>query len=466
MKAAAGLLWLIVSLPNFLAAKERVDLLVAGGLVVTMDSGRRILRDGAIAVRGDRILDIGSSGEMAQKYQARQSLLAKGKIVLPGLVNAHNHAAMVLFRGVADDLKLSEWLEKYIFPLEAKYVTKDFVRWGTALACLEMIRSGTTTYADMYYFEQEVAEMTARAGMRGVLGETVIESATPDSKTAAEALGYTELFLRRFKSSPLIVPAVAPHAPYTNSAETLKACKLLADRYSVPMMIHVSETEDETIEIRKKYGRTPTGWLESLGVLGPNVLFHHGVWLNEEDLALVRKYGVSVSHNPESNMKLAAGAAPVVRMLALGIPVGLGTDGAASNNNLDMFEAMDFAAKLHKLIERDPTVLPAPQVLEMATLGGARALGLGRDIGSLEKGKKADFILIETNEAHLQPLYNVYSQLVYDIKGGDVRTSVIDGKIVMREGKVLTLDEREILGKASQYRAAIGKGLPWTGSGE
>ncbi|MGD0099463.1 MAG: amidohydrolase [Acidobacteriota bacterium] len=446
---------LLIFSVSILSAKERIDLLVSGGTVVTMDAGRRILENGAIAIRGERILDIGPAPKILKRYDARQLIAAKGKIILPGLINTHNHAPMVLFRGIADDLKLDVWLEKHIFPLEAKNVTKDFVTWGTALACLEMIRSGTTTYADMYYFEDQVAEVTSRAGMRGVLGETVLQYPAPDNRTPVEALAYAKGLIERWKGNSLIIPAIAPHAPYTNTAESLVACKQLADRFGVPLLIHVSETQQEEKQIREKYGMSETRWLESLDFLGPNVLFNHGVWLTPEDLAIVKKHGVSISHNPESNMKLASGTAPVPQMLELGIAVGLGTDGAASNNNLDMFEAMDFAAKLHKLTTMDPTVLPAAQVLEMATIGGARALGMDREIGSLEKGKKADIIVLETNSAHAQPLFNIYSQLVYDVKGSDVGTSIINGKVVMLNGKVLTVDEREIIQKAKEYRTRI-----------
>jgi 5-methylthioadenosine/S-adenosylhomocysteine deaminase len=318
-----------------------------------------------------------------------------------------------------------------------------------------MIRSGTTTYADMYYFEDQIAEVTVAAGMRGVLGETVLQFPAPDNKTTAEALAYAKRFIEHWKFSPLIVPAIAPHAPYTNTAESLKECKRLADQYAVPFIIHVSETKDEEKQIHDKYGVSATRWLDSLGVLGPNVLFAHGVWLSEEDLAILQKRRVSVSHNPESNMKLSSGTAPVPQMLSSGIVVGLGTDGAASNNNLDMFEAMDFTAKLHKLSSMDPTVVPAPRVLEMATIGGAMALQLGKDIGSLETGKKADIILIEAGSAHLQPLFNIYAQLVYSAKGSDVRTSIINGKIVMLDGKVLTMNESQILQKAREYRTRI-----------
>lgn len=436
-------------------AKERVDLLVLGGTVVTMDATHRVIENGAIAVRGERIVGVGDAAELRKRYEAAQDIPAAAKIILPGLVNTHNHAPMVLFRGIADDMALMEWLQKYIFPAEAKNVNAEFVTWGTTLACLEMIQSGTTTYADMYYFEDQVAEATARAGMRGVLGETILEFPAPDHKNPKEALAYTEKFIGRWKGKPLITPAVAPHAPYTNSAETLKSCKALADKYGVPLIIHVSETRDEVKQIRQKYGTTSTQWLERLGVLGPNVVFNHGVWLSERDLEIIKRRGVSVTHNPESNMKLASGTAPVLRMLALGIRVGLGTDGAASNNDLDMFEAMDFAAKLHKLSSMNPSVLPAEKVLEMATMGGARVLGLDREIGSLEIGKKADMILVDPGSAHASPFYHVYSHLVYALKGADVKTSIINGKVVMSNGRVMTLDEGRIKEKVRELQQQI-----------
>ena len=435
--------------------RERVDILVTGATVVTMDAARRVIEGGAVAIRGERIVAVGKASDLSQQYRAAREISAPGKLVLPGLINTHNHAAMVLFRGIADDLALMEWLQKFIFPAEARNVTADFVEAGTALACLEMIQSGTTTYADMYYFEDQVAQSTDRAGMRGVLGETIIEFPAPDNKSASAALDYAEKFIQRWKGNGRIIPAVAPHAPYTNSGEVLKSCKALADKYGVPMIIHVSETQDEVKQVRQKYGMTSTGWLAQLGVLGRGVVFNHGVWLTEEDLAIIKDRGVSVTHNPESNMKLASGTAPVVRMLALGIPVGLGTDGAASNNDLDMFEAMRFAALLHKLNSMSPTTLPAESVVEMATLGGARALGLQGEIGSLEPGKRADLIVIETDRAHSVPLYNVYSHLVYALKGLDVTTSIINGQLVMSEGRVLTLDEKRIKQKAKEYRQRI-----------
>ncbi len=460
LRAFALLLSLSISAaPRALVAAEKVDLLIRDGIVVAMDGGRQIIQNGAVAVRADRIVAVGKTTDLAAQYQAKRTIDARGKLVLPGLINTHNHAPMTLLRGIADDLALMDWLQKYIFPAEAKNVSREFVEAGTALACLEMIRSGTTTYADMYYFEDQVAETTAKAGVRGVLGETIIQFPVADNKTPQDALAYTAKFIEHWKSSPLIVPAVAPHAPYTNSAETLKDCKALADRTGVPMIIHVSETQDEGKQIREKYSATSTQWLEQIGVLGANVLFAHGVWLSEEDLAIVKRRGVGLSHNPESNMKLASGTAPVPRMLRLGIPVGLGTDGAASNNNLDMFETMDFAAKLHKLISMDPTVLPASEVLEMATMGGARALHMEKEIGSLEAGKRADLILVETGSAHAVPLFNVYSQIVYSIKGADVRTTIINGKVVMMDGRVTTLDENQVKQKAREFQKRISASL-------
>jgi len=453
-RALPVLLWVIAAAAAA-PAREKVDLLVTGGMVVTMDGNRRVLEPGAVAIRGERIVGVGTAAEIEASYQGRQVIGARGKIVLPGLINCHNHAPMALFRGIADDLALMDWLQKYIFPAEARNVNADFVEWGTALACLEMIRSGTTTYADMYYFEDRVATVTARAGMRGVLGETVIQFPAPDNKTPDEAIAYTDKYIARWKNHPLIVPAVAPHAPYTNSAATIRDCKALADRHGVPMIIHVSETRDEERQIREKYGTTSTEWLESLGVLGPNVLFAHGVWLTDDDLAIIRRRGVGVAHNPESNMKLASGTAPVPKMLALGIPVGLGTDGPASNNDLDMFECMDFTAKLHKLVSMDPTTLPAERVVEMATIGGAKALGIAGETGSLVPGKRADLIVVDTDSYNAVPMYNAYSQLVYALKAANVRASIINGRIVMKDGKVLTLDESRIRDRANDYRRSV-----------
>lgn len=438
---------------------KRADWLIRGGTVVCMDAPGRVLEAGAVAVAGNRIVAVGPDAEISARFQAAQTLDATGKIVMPGLINAHTHVPMVLFRGIADDLALMEWLQKYIFPAEAKNVDEEFVRWGTRLGCLEMIQGGTTTYVDMYYFEDAIAEETARAGMRAILGETVLDFPAPDNKTWDAALAYTEKFLRRWKGHALITPAVAPHAPYTVSAEHLKQAHALARNHDVPMLIHLAETEAEVKQVRAKHGKTPVAYLDGLGVLDRRVIAAHVVWPTEEEITTLAARGVGVGHCPQSNMKLASGTSPVPRMLKAGVAVGLGTDGAASNNDLSMWEEMDTAAKLHKLIAKDPTVLSAREALELATIRGARAVHLEKEIGSLEVGKRADVLVVRTDRAHQTPAYNVYSQLVYATKAGDVETVMIDGKIVMRDRRVLTLDEKVIIAKAGEYRDRIRKSV-------
>jgi len=439
--------------------QRRVSLVITGGIVVTVDANRRVLNPGAIAIDGTEIVGVDTPGAIARAFTSEQTLTVPGQIVMPGLINTHTHAAMVMYRGLADDLALMEWLQKYIFPAEAKTVSPAFVRTGTRLAALEMIQSGTTAYADMYYFEEEVAKATKEAGLRGVLGQTIIKFPVADAKTPAESLARARTFIEQWKKDPLIVPAVAPHSPYTLEGETLKQASALARELQVPMIIHLAETRDEVEIMRSQYQRSPASYLDSLGVLGPNVLAAHGVWVSNEDIALLKTRGVSVSHNPESNMKLASGTAPVVKYLNAGVTVGLGTDGAASNNDLDMFEAMRFAALLHKLQNNDPKATPAPVVLEMATRLGAQALGLGKQIGSLEVGKHADLITLSLDRARETPMYDPVSHIVYVAHGDDVRTVMVNGKFLMRDRKVLTLDEQSVLkdarAAALQVRDAV-----------
>jgi 5-methylthioadenosine/S-adenosylhomocysteine deaminase len=437
------------------AAVQPADLVVRNGTVVTVDASRRVIAHGAVAVDGGRIVAVGTEAEVDGQFRAREVLDARGGIVIPGLVNAHTHAAMVLFRGVADDLKLMEWLQRYIFPAEKVNVTADFVRAGTRLAALEMIRSGTTTFVDMYYFEDQVAEVCKEAGLRGVLGSSLIEFPAPDSKTIPEALAYAERFLKRWASDPLVVPAVAPHSTYLASPETLKASRALADRYRAPILIHLSESSDEQSQVRERYGRTPTEHLQQLGILRRGVLGAHGIWLTPSDRAILKEAGVGVAHCPQSNMKLSSGAAPVREMLAEGMRLGLGTDGAASNNDLDMFEEMLTAALLAKQASGDPTAAPAPAVLEMATIGGARALGLEDRIGSLEPGKRADLVVVGLDEPRLHPLYDPVSHLVYVAKGADVRHVVVEGRVIMRDRRVLTLDEKAVVAEADRLRDQV-----------
>lgn len=441
------------------SAKQHVDLVVTNGTVVTMDAQRHVLENGAVAVRGDSIVAVGPSADIAAQYDAAKIVDARGAIVMPGLINGHAHAAMSLFRGMADDLALDDWLKKYIFPAEARNVTEDFVVWGTRLGMLEMLRGGITTYADMYYFEDAVARVTKEAGMRGVLGETILDFPAPDNKTVAQALEYTQKFIEHWKGDPLIVAAAAPHSMYTCSAKTLQEAAALARRNHAPILIHLAEAPFELQLSREKYGITPVGYLAREGILGPDVTGAHCVWVDQADIATLVQYGVGCTNNPSSNMKTAAGVSPVVDMLAAGAAVGLATDGAASNNNQDMFEEMDLAAKLQKITRMDSRALPAEQVVEMATIGGARAVHLEKLIGSLEAGKKADLIVVDTTAPHATPMYNVYSQLVYALKATDVRSVVIGGKMVMEDRKMLTLDETAILVKANKYKKQIEKSL-------
>ena len=441
-------------------AKQRADLLVIGGTIVTMDAERRVIEDGAIAIRGSAIVAIGPTAEIVARYTSAKLINARGRIVLPGLINAHTHVSMTLMRGLADDLALQEWLEKYIFPAEAKNVTEDYVIWGTRLAALEMIRGGTTTFVDMYYFEDAIARTTKAAGMRGVLGETLIDFPTPDNKTHAAALAYIENFLKKWQGDPLIHAAVAPHAAFTNSEQSLNDAAALARRYGAPILIHVSETKRENDDIRAKYGVSPVAFLDRIGFLGPDVLAAHCVWVDAADLATLVKRDVGCAHNPSSNMMLASGVAPVVDMLRAGLRLGLGTDGpAGSNNDLDMMEEMDLTAKLQKVSRMEPRALSAQQALELATIGGARALHMEQEIGSLEAGKKADLILLRTDLPHAVPSYNVYSSIVYSLKASDVVTVVINGRTVMLDRRVLTLNEAVVLAKAREFAEKVKQSL-------
>jgi 5-methylthioadenosine/S-adenosylhomocysteine deaminase len=378
---------------------------------------------------------------------------------MPGLINTHTHAPMVLYRGLADDLALMEWLEKYMFPAEARTVTPEFVRAGTRLAALEMIQSGTTTYADMYYFEEEIAKVTKEAGLRGVLGQTIIQFPVADAKTPAEGLTRSEAFIAQFSGDDLIVPAVAPHSMYTLDAATLRGVRGLADRTRAPVLIHLAETADEIKTSHERHNATPVQYLESLGFWGPRTLAAHGVWLTAPDMAILARRHVAVSHNPESNMKLSSGAARVVDLRRAGVTVGLGTDGAASNNDLDMFESLRLAAFLAKLQTSDPRAIPARTALEMATIDGARALGMDRDVGSIEAGKRADVITVSMTAARQTPMYDPLSHLVYTTRGDDVRTTIVNGRVLMRDRRVLTLNEGAVLGEAralaEKVRAAV-----------
>jgi len=442
------------------ANRKSVDLIVSGGTVVTMDAKRAIYEDGSVAVKGDSIVAVGPRNEIESRYKAQQTIDGKGKLVLPGFVNGHTHVPMTLFRGLHDDVALNDWLYKYIFPAEAKNVNEEFVRWGTRLAAAEQIRAGVTTFADMYYFEDAVAEETKAAGMRGVLGETFIDFPAPDNKSEAEMLAYTERFLKKWQGDPLIHAAPAPHSIYTCSKKTLQDAAALARKYHAPILIHVAEMKKEREDSEKQNGMSPVQYLEKVGVLGPDVVAAHCIFVDEADRKLLAERNVGCVHNPSSNMMLASGVSPVPEMRTAGIAVGLGTDGpAGSNNDLDLMEEMDLAAKLAKITKMDPLALNAKSVVEMATIDGARALHMEKEIGSLEAGKKADLVLIGLDAPNAVPMYDVYAQLAYALKGSDVETVVIGGRVVMRERKLLTVKEEEVLQKAREYRKSVAASL-------
>jgi 5-methylthioadenosine/S-adenosylhomocysteine deaminase len=442
------------------ARAEHADWIWTARYVVTMDPASRVIENGAVAIRADRILAVGTRAEIDLHYQATQRLDRPDALIAPGLVNTHTHVPMSLLRGIANDVRLQDWLTKFIFPAEAKNVTVDFVRWGTRLACLEMLLSGTTTYTDGYYFEDAIAEADREAGLRAILGETVIGFPVPDAPTPEDALRLTERFIQRFRNDPLVVPAVAPHAIYTNSDATLKAARALANRYGVPLAIHVAETRRERDDALAKWGKTSVAELDSLGVLTGRTIAAHCVWLDDADMQIFKARGTGVAHCPSSNMMLASGVAPVPKMLAAGLNVGLGTDGpAGSNNDFDLMEEMDLAAKLQKVTTADPQALSAAQALEMATIGGARVLGLEKEIGSLEPGKRADLVTMRLDVPNAVPLYNVVSQIVYALKGAGVRDSMVNGRLLLRDRRPLTLDQDVILAKAAEYGVKISASL-------
>jgi 5-methylthioadenosine/S-adenosylhomocysteine deaminase len=451
------LMWSVAALGQ---QKESVDLIVTGGIVATMDGARAIYQDGSVAIRGDSIVAAGPRAEIESRYRAPEVVDAEHHLVLPGFINGHTHVPMTLFRGLHDDVTLNDWLYKYIFPAEAKNVNEQFVRWGTRLAAAEQIRAGVTTFADMYYFEAAIAEETKAAGMRGVLGETLIDFPAPDNKSEAEMLAYTEKFLKRWQGDPLIHAASAPHSIYTCSKKTLQDAAALARKYHAPILIHVAEMKKEWEDSNKTNGMSPVQYLEKIGVLGPEIVAAHCIFVDEADRKLLAERGVGCVHNPSSNMMIASGVSPVPEMRAAGIAVGLGTDGpAGSNNDLDLMEEIDLAAKLAKISKLNPLALNAKAVVEMATIDGARALHMDKEIGSIEAGKKADLVLISLHKPNALPMYDVYAQIAYSLKASDVDTVVIGGRVVMRDRKLLSVDEPGVLEKAREYGESVKRSL-------
>lgn len=436
---------------------ETCDYLIRNGTILTMQSRDHVLKEGCLGIKGERIVFLGT-GDTREAPASKRVIDAGGGLVLPGLVNAHTHAAMTLFRGLADDLPLMEWLNKYIFPVESK-MDADFVYTGSLLACAEMILSGTTTFCDMYLFEEEAARAAKQAGMRCLVGEVLYDFPSPNYGPLEKGFEYTESMIERWKGDPLVSIAVEPHAVFTCSPELLRRACRLSEEHSVPMIMHVSETLGEVNQTQEKFGRSPVGHLDSLGLLGPQMIAVHCVHLSPQDIDTLAERQVRVITNPESNMKLASGICPLPRLLSSGIVVGLGTDGCASNNNLDLFGEMDTAAKIHKVASMDPTVMDAFTVLKMATIEGARSLGMERITGSLAEGKSADVIIVDTHKPHLTPMFEPYSHLVYAAKGEDVSHSFINGALVMEDRKLLTLDVDEVMDRAWKRAEDV---LKWT----
>lgn len=436
------------------------DSILANGIVLTMDSSFAILPDGAIAVKGDSIAAVGETSTILSQYESASVIDCNGQVIMPGLVNAHTHVPMTLLRGLADDLRLDVWLMGYMMPTEREFVSPEFVELGTSLACAEMIRSGITTFCDMYYFEEHVARATARAGMRAVCGQTVLKFPSPDAQSYEESLEGCRAFIQKWKDHPLIVPGVAPHAPYTCTAEILQACATLASEQDVPLHIHISETALEVQDSRKSYGMPVVPWVKKQNLFEAKVIAAHCVHLDTGEIHTLHHHHAGVAHCPTSNLKLASGIAPVKQMLDIGLNVGIGTDGPASNNDLDMFEETRLAAILAKTASDDPTTLPARRALAMATCMGARALHLEQVTGSLEPGKRADIAVVELERLHNWPQFNrnpdgIYSRIVYAAKSSDVQHVMCNGQWLMRDRKLVTLDVVELMEEAAKVAERI-----------
>ncbi|MFQ5855483.1 MAG: amidohydrolase [Anaerolineae bacterium] len=439
---------------------KQAGMILSGGAVLTMDAQFSLFDPGAVAVRGSEIVAVGPADEIAAGYEAAEVVDCSGKAVMPGLINAHTHVPMALLRGLADDLRLDVWLMGYVMPVEREFVRPDFCWLGTQLACAEMIRAGTTCFADMYYYEEAVADATAQVGMRAVCGQTILKFPSPDALSYDESLARTRDFIQRWRGHKLITPSVAPHAAYTATPEMLQAAAALALEFDVPLQIHVAETAHEVEEIRATVDMATVPWIEKHNVLETKAVAAHCVHLNEDELATLRRHGAGIVHNPTSNLKLSSGFAPVARMLEMGLNVGIGTDGVASNNDLDMFEELRLAALLAKGVTLDPTALPARQVLEMATIMGARALHLDQWIGSLEPGKRADVIVVDLDTVHNWPPFRreeelIYSQLVYAAKADDVIHVMCDGAWLIRDRELLTVDEPALMAEAGRLAQRI-----------
>ncbi|MCI4625868.1 MAG: amidohydrolase [Candidatus Magnetoovum sp. WYHC-5] len=424
-----------------------VDLIVEGKYVLTMVEGAKPIEDGAVAITAGKIVDVDSASVITKKFKPARKLGGHNKIVFPGLINTHTHAAMVYFRGLADDLPLKQWLEDHIWPAEGKWLSVEFIADAVELACLEMLLAGITIYNDMYFFEDEAAKVSNQMGMRAVLGAGVLDFPTSSAKDADGHIENAKRFIENWLGDELITPSIAPHAPYTCSPDTFKKVKAVAEYYDVPLHTHLAETESEITIVYNMYGSTPVKLLNSIGFLDKRVVAAHCVWVSDDEIDILADKKVGVSHCIESNLKLSSGIAPVVKMLERGVHVTLGTDSAASNNDLDIISEMAIAARLHKAMVKDPTVLNAEQTLTMATRYGAEALGLDKKIGTLEQSKAADLVIVDIKKPHLMPFYDVYSLIVYTMRSSDVESVIVNGELVVHNGHSTKKDENEILEK-------------------
>jgi 5-methylthioadenosine/S-adenosylhomocysteine deaminase len=450
----------IVLSPVACQSQSNIDMLVYGDHVITMDAAMTVIENGAVAIDDGVILAVGTAEDINADYTAAQTLAGDNRIVMPGLVNGHSHAAMTLLRGVADDLALMDWLNNYIFPAEVEFVDAEFVRIGTELACWEMIRGGTTTFVDMYYYPDTIAEIVDSCGMRALISATVIDQRSPDAEDAGDSINKGSAFIERWQGkNSRITPIFGPHANYTLDAEQLKATREAAMKYGVPISIHLSESPFEVQYSKDNYGTTSIKLFESIGFFEGPTIAAHVVWPTDDEIPILVERKVGVIHNPTSNMKIASGIAPITDMLAAGVRIGLGTDGAASNNDLDMWEEMRLASFLQKVEQMNPEVLPAETVLRMATSGGATAIGLGDAIGSLEAGKRADLIQVAFEDVHHIPTYDVVSHLVYVNDEQDVASVVVDGVVLMKEREMLTIDTDRVAAEATELAARIQKAL-------
>jgi len=428
-----------------------VDHIIYGDYILPMDQSFSVIEKGAVAIQGNKILDLGSSEEISRKYSSEKISAGEGRVVLPGFINTHTHAAMVYFRGIADDLPLTEWLNDHIWPAENTWLSPSFISDAVELACLEMLKGGVTTYNDMYFFEDAAGESSKRIGMRAVLGSGILDFPSVSARSTAEYLDNAKQFVKNWQDDELITPCIAPHALYTCGPDTLKKSKALAEILDVPLHIHLSETQWEVGEVIARYHKRPVEYLADLGFLDESVVAAHCIWLHDNEIDLLAKHKVGVSHCMESNLKLASGFAPVVSMLTAGIKISFGTDGAASNNDLSILSEMATTAKVHKALSNNPTVLDAKTALLMATRWGAEVLGLGHLIGSIERGKIADIIIINIDKPHLTPLYNIYSHIVYAAMASDVEAVMVNGNMVINDRRLMTVDEAEILYKAKKW---------------